>query len=77
MSDPHGIIQVTNKEKKMTREELEKEFGTTYSTAELTRNFAVESFLAPLVIVNRKSDGERGTLDFQHAPRFYFNFRAM
>jgi hypothetical protein len=60
----------------MTREELEKKFGTTYSTAELTKNFQVESFLAPLVIVNRKSDGARGTLDFQHMPRFYFNFRS-
>lgn len=67
---------VTKEEKKMTREELEKKFGKTYSTAELTRNFQVESFLAPLVIVVRKSDGARGTLDFQHAPRFYYNFTA-
>ena len=59
----------------MTRDELNETWGETYSTAELTKNFQVESFLAPLVIVNRRSDGARGTLDFQHAPRFYFNFR--
>ena len=38
--------------------------------------FAVEGFLAPYVVVRRKSDGVRGTLTFQHSPRFYFDFAA-
>ena len=29
---------------------------------------------APFVIVQRKSDREKGSLEFQHCPRFYFNF---
>jgi hypothetical protein len=31
-------------------------------------------FMAPFVIVTRKSDGAKGSLEFTHNPRFYFNF---
>jgi hypothetical protein len=27
-----------------------------------------------LVVARRKSDGMRGSLEFQHHPRFYFNW---
>ena len=30
--------------------------------------------MAPLVVVRRKSDGVKGSLMFQHSPRFYFGF---
>ena len=62
--------------KNPTREDYEVIHGEVWDTAELQRDFHVKSFLAPLVIVERKSDGQRGTLDFTHWPRFYFNFRA-
>ena len=29
---------------------------------------------SPLVVVRRRSDGVRGSLMFQHNPRFYFSF---
>jgi hypothetical protein len=32
--------------------------------------------MAPMVIVRRKSDGVRGTLFFQHDPRYYWGFNA-
>jgi hypothetical protein len=35
----------------------------------------VVGFLAPLVIVRRKTDGLKGTVLFQHSPRLYFQFR--
>lgn len=57
------------------REALEAEHGQVWSTAQLTRDFHVNSFAAPFVVVDRKSDGARGTLCFQHYPRFYFNFQ--
>jgi len=38
--------------------------------------FHVLGFGAPYVVVQRKSDGCKGSLEFQHAPRFYFNFVA-
>lgn len=29
--------------------------------------------MAPFAVVRRKSDNQRGSLEFQHDPRFYFN----
>ncbi len=57
------------------RQKLTDLHGDVWDTTELQRDFSVESFLAPLVIVTRRSDGQRGTLDFIHSPRFYYNFR--
>lgn len=45
-----------------------------WDTAELQRDFVVEAFLAPFVIVIRKSDNVKGTMMFKHSPRVYFNF---
>tara|TARA_R100001244_G_scaffold95744_1_gene71850 strand:+ start:179 stop:415 length:237 start_codon:yes stop_codon:yes gene_type:complete len=59
-----------------SREDMEALYGEVWDTAELQQDFHVKSFFAPLVIVERKSDGQRGTLDFIHHPRFYYNFRA-
>jgi len=39
-------------------------------------DFEVLGFLAPYCDVIRKSDGIRGTLEFQHSPRLYFRFVA-
>jgi len=36
----------------------------------------VLGFMAPLVVVRRKADGVRGSLEFQHNPRFLFQFSA-
>jgi hypothetical protein len=30
--------------------------------------------MAPFVVVRRRVDGQKGNLEFQHSPRFYFNF---
>ena len=46
-----------------------------WTTQELTQQFDVESFLAPYCFVTRKSDGVKGMLEFNHSPRFYFNFK--
>lgn len=59
-----------------TREELEKEFGQVWDTGELSRDFSVMNFMAPFVIVTRKSDQKMGSLMFQHHPRFYFSFEV-
>jgi len=67
MSDP---TQAPNNE----RAELEAKVGKTWDTAELQAEFSVQSFLAPYVLVTRKSDGVTGTLQFQHWPRYYFGW---
>ena len=48
--------------------------GPTWTTEGLRQEFEVLAFLAPFVVVRRKSDGVRGTLTFRHAPRVYFDF---
>ncbi len=58
-----------------TRDDLEKQVGRVWDTQELTAEFQVHSFLAPFVRVSRKSDGQKGTLEFTHYPRFYFRFK--
>ncbi len=57
-----------------SREALEAQHGQVWDTQELAEEFEVIGFLAPLVVVRRKSDGQKGSLEFQHMPRFYFNF---
>jgi hypothetical protein len=58
----------------MSREELAAKYGEVLTTSEATQDYAFKSFLAPVAFVTRKSDGVSGTLEFQHDPRFYFNF---
>lgn len=60
----------------LTREELTTLYGQVWDSAELARDFDVVGFLAPFVAVIRKSDNAMGTLEFQHHPRLYYDFRA-
>jgi hypothetical protein len=57
-----------------SREYLEAKHGQVWTTLELSRDFEVIGFAAPLVVVRRKSDGVKGSLIFQASPRFYFGF---
>jgi hypothetical protein len=59
-----------------SREALKAEHGQVWNTEQLAQDFEVIGFLAPFVVVCRKSDGKKGSLEFQHNPRFYFNFKA-
>jgi hypothetical protein len=58
-----------------TREGLEAQYGKVWTTDELSEEFEVIGFMAPLVVVRRKADGVKGSLEFQNAPRYYFNFK--
>ena len=55
-----------------SREALEAQHGQVWNADELSQDFEVIGFMAPFV--HRKSDGVKGSLEFQHSPRFYFNF---
>ena len=46
-----------------------------WNTQELQEDFEVIGFQAPFVVVKRKADGVTGSLEFDHAPRKYYNFR--
>jgi hypothetical protein len=45
-----------------------------WETDQLRQEFDVIGFLAPFVVVRRKADGAKGSMEFTHNPRFYFNF---
>lgn len=56
------------------REALEAEHGEVYDTTEMTSAFEVVGFMAPFVVVRRRADGVKGSLQFQPSPRLYFGF---
>jgi len=44
------------------------------TTSEMTALYEVVGFMAPFVVVKRRSDGVRGSLEFTHMPRWYFGW---
>jgi hypothetical protein len=56
------------------REALEARHGQVWSPDEMGQDFEAIGFMAPFVVVRRLADGKKGSLEFQHDPRFYFNF---
>jgi|TARA_R110000824_G_scaffold10483_1_gene46229 hypothetical protein len=56
--------------------QLESTHGEVLTTAEATAKYKFKGFGAPIVSVQRKSDGVNGSLEFTHRPRFYFDFIA-
>ncbi len=57
-----------------SREALEAKHVQIWGTSEVRRDYEVLGFMAPYVVVRRKEDGIKGSLMFQHDPRFYFKF---
>ena len=55
------------------RESMDRPLGG-MTTDEMRELYEVISFMAPLVVVRRRSDGVIGTLMFTHMPRFYYGF---
>ena len=64
-------------EKLAERKLLQEIHGDVWNTDETQEAFVIQGFGAPFVAVTRKSDGARGSLEFQHMPRFYFNFQEL
>lgn len=58
-----------------SRAALVARHGQVWDTTELQQDFMVVGFLAPFVRVRRRDKGEEGSMEFQHEPRFYFNYR--
>ena len=57
-----------------SREDLEQKHGQVWNTQEMQQEFEALGFLAPLIVVRRRSDGTKGSLKFQHSPRLYFDW---
>ena len=58
-----------------SRAALEAKHGQVWDTDQVQQEFEVVGFMAPLVVVRRRSDGVEGVSMFQHNPRFYFGFQ--
>lgn len=58
-----------------SRENLEARYGDVWDTQELQEHFTVLGFCAPFVVATRNSDGVKGSLLYQHSPRFYRSFK--
>jgi len=58
------------------REVMEAKYGQVWNTKELIEDFEVIGFMAPIAVVRRRSDGVKGSLEFQHDPRFYWGWSA-
>ena len=57
------------------REWLEAKYGQVWDTSEMQSEFEALGFMAPLIVVRRRSDGAMGSLTFQHNPRLYYSFQ--
>ena len=72
------LVEINAPLQSLTQEEarlrLEAMHGNVYDTQELAVEFEVLGFMAPYVVVRRKSDGMKGSLEFSHSPRLYFSF---
>jgi hypothetical protein len=67
--------QVESDDKLTERQRLEAQYGQVWDTEQATTDFEFIGFSAPYVVVQRRADGKKGSLMFQHSPRFYFQFR--
>ena len=56
------------------RKGLEAAYSDVYDMTELKEGFEVLGFLAPYVVVINRETQQKGSLQFTHMPRFYFNF---
>jgi hypothetical protein len=45
------------------------------TTAEMQEQYEVLGFAYYMCVVRRKSDGVQGVLQFDHMPRYYYNFQ--
>jgi len=57
------------------RSRLENIHGKVWSTIEVSKDFEIVGFMAPYVVAIDRKTNVKGSLEFQHSPRFYFNFR--
>ena len=68
------LVRGINSAPNPDRAACEAEYGQVWDTDEVHEQFDVLGFMVPFVLVRRWSDGVKGSLMFQHSPRFYFGW---
>lgn len=61
--------------KEARRAELQQAYGNVWDSGQVRERFEILSFLAPFVVARDKATGKKGSLEFCHSPRFYFNWQ--
>ena len=70
----HAEVESNDETTERARLEAKYGVGNVWDSDELSGTFRVLGFMAPFCVVERKSDNVKGSVQFQHSPRFYFNF---
>lgn len=70
------LLAQVNEHRARDRVEAEDKYGTVWDVEEFRRDFDLVGFMEPFVVVKRKSDGKKGSLFFQHHPRFYHGWQG-
>lgn len=55
--------------------DLQKEYIEVMDTDEMQEKYKVVGFGGGYVVVIRKEDNKKGSLNFTHMPRFYYDFK--
>lgn len=63
-----------DQDKDKARFRLEALYGQVWDTKQLQEDFEVLGFQAPCVVVIRKADNVKGSLEFVHMPRYYHSW---
>jgi hypothetical protein len=70
-----GVNQGLSPEETERRKQLEAQYGEVYTKDEVLERWEIIGFMAPFVVVREKATGKKGSLEFSHMPRFYFNYQ--
>lgn len=75
MSDYNDATPADMAADEIAKDESKSYIGPVWDTKTLQRDFEVIGFAPPYVVVIRKSDNKRGTVEFRHHPRIYFSWQ--
>jgi len=68
-------VQTDDTETELKRLKVQYGEGQVWDTKEMSARFEVLGFMAPFCIVREKVSGKKGSIMFQHMPRFYFGWQ--
>jgi len=68
-----AAVKAVNNDEEVVRRIREK-YSDACNTHEFQKQYEAIGFMAPLVVVIRRSDGVKGSMEFLHDPRIYYRF---
>ena len=74
MTDPTEAVRRQMIDTNQPAADLSADPDRKWTTTEMSAEFVAIGFMAPFVVVRRRSDGQVGTLEFTNSPRVYFGW---